>query len=153
MFAVFTSMFPAKNIFKCVCAACPNMKNSGKAPAGKAPAKMSGTPMDSQKKKKKMYTTDSHMFRSTIKRIARANSPDPVQLSSASLEVLCGIAMALVENIAETAGDFAEKIHKQTIGADDILAAVEVIYRGELKQQAIGEIKDALAKASIKQLG
>lgn len=126
------------------------MKKSAKTPVGKAPAKMAGTPADSQKKKKKGHLSSSLMFRSTIKRIARVISPEPVQLSSASLEVLCGIAMALVENIAETAGDFAEKVHKQTIGADDILAAVEVIYRGELKQQAIGEIKDALAKASIK---
>lgn len=111
----------------------------------------SGTPADSQKKKKKIQMLGSSlMFRSTVKRIARVIAPEPIQLSSASLEVLCGIAMALVESISETAGEFAEKVNKQTVGADDILAAVEIIYRGELKQQAIGEIKDALAKASIK---
>ena len=124
------------------------MKRPEKSPVGKAPAKMASTPADTQKKRKSH--TGALMFRSTIKRIARVISPDPVQLSTGSMEVLCGIAMALIENIAETAGDFAEKVNKQTVGADDILAAVEVIYRGELKQQAIGEIKDALAKASIR---
>lgn len=128
------------------------MKRSAKAPVGKAPSHMSGTPADSQKKKKKMMHMmgSSLMFRSTVKRIARVIAPEPIQLSSASLEVLCGIAMALVESISETAGEFAEKVNKQTVGADDIIAAVEIIYKGELKQQAIGEIKDALAKASIK---
>ena len=119
------------------------------AKAGKAPAKMTGTPADSQKKKRGVQCGPL-MFRSTIKRIARVISPDPIQLSTGSMEVLCGIAMALIENIAECAGDCAEKVHKQTVSADDILTAVEIIYRGELKQQAIGEIKDALAKASIK---
>lgn len=126
------------------------MKRSTKAPVGKAPAQMSGTPADSQKKKKKGNVSGSLMFRSTVKRIARVIAPEPIQLSSAALEVLCGIAMALMETIAETAGEFAEKVNKQTVGAEDILAAVDVTYRGELRQQASGEIKDALAKASIK---
>ena len=128
------------------------MAKGGKAPAGKAPAKMT-TQTDSQKKKtKKTGTSTSLMFRSTIKRIARAVQPEAAQLSSSSLEVLCGIAMALVENIAETSGDLAEKVNKQTVGADDVLAAIELIYRGELKQQALAEIRDALAKASIKSM-
>ncbi len=129
-----------------------NKSQSSQQPAGKAPAKAAAAPgqhTDSQRKKRHNHIGPL-MFRSTIKRITRAISPDPIQLSTGSMEVLCGIAMALAEDISDEACNCSEKIQKQTLGADDILAAVDILYNGELKSQAVGEMRDALAKSSIK---
>ncbi|KAK1349352.1 hypothetical protein CWI38_0404p0010 [Hamiltosporidium tvaerminnensis] len=126
-----------------------------KRPATKAPAK--SVSHDSQgaaepKKKKRGHKTDYHgvIFRSSVKRISKVLYAEPPQISSSALECFSCIALDIVESISDCAAGLAKKVNKQTVGADDIIAAFDICYRGELAQQTLVEVKELVAKSQMK---
>lgn len=130
--------------------------NSAKQATGKAPVKSSmSQSMDKKKAKKKSSTMGTGMmFRSAIKRIARDVSPDNnIMLTNNSIQVLCAIAFDFVDTVADLAGEMSRKVGKQTVGADDVIGAFEIILKGELRKLALREVHTSLAKNQVKPRG
>jgi histone H3/H4 len=129
--------------------AAPHTKTQG----GKAPAK-SIAPSGSQKlmKKKKKHSDISGMqYRSAVKKCLRESSPDgSIKLTDKTSTVLCGLANAFLEDLARQCADLAGKVHKETIGGDEIIYALELMLPGELAVHCIREVKNSIAKCHSK---
>ncbi|EQB61309.1 histone h2b [Vairimorpha apis BRL 01] len=128
------------------------MNKAPKQSSGKAPINASQADTQKLKKKKKNSNLSSGMqFRSAIKRIAKDLSTDhSIFLTSQAIAVLCAIAYDIVCTVGETASEFSKKVNKQTVGADEVIAAFEILLKGELKKIALKEIHTTLAKQVAK---
>lgn len=127
------------------------MSKAPKSNTGKAPVNtpLQGTDGSQGKKKKKKTSaiTTGLQFKSAMKRIAREINPEHhVFLTSQAISIFCAITYDIIETAGEVAGEFASKVNKQTIGADEIIAAFEIMLKGELKKLALREIHSALSK-------
>lgn len=124
------------------------MQKAPKQNTGKAPINTQSGDAEKLKKKKKMSNLCSGMqFKSAIKRIAKDINPDhSVFLTSQAIAILCAIAYDLVSSCGEVASEFSKKVSKQTVGADEIVAAFEILLKGELKKLALREVHTCLSK-------
>lgn len=127
---------------------------TGKSQGKSASSQLEATGEKKRAKKKTSTMGTGMMFRSAIKRIARGVSPDNnIMLTSNSIQVLCAIAYDFVETTAGLSGEMARKIGKQTVGSDDVIAAFEIILKGELRKLALREVHTTLAKTQVKPHG
>lgn len=125
--------------------------------SGKAPIK-SIAPTNSQqkklKKRKRSSAATGLQFRSAIKKCLKEISPDAsVKITEKTLCILCGIADALIEDIINCAAELAKKVDKETIGIEDIIAALELLLTGELRILCVREVKSSVAKSQTKTPG
>ncbi|KAM0686301.1 hypothetical protein COBT_002478 [Conglomerata obtusa] len=132
--------------------------NTEKKSGGKAPIK-SVVAVNSQSKsqKKRPFAKDGTFsiskIKHNIKRCIRTNdrfAGNVPQLSDNTLNVLATIAIDMAKKLSDTAGDCAKKVGKQTIGNEEILAAVGIELKGELMTHCLGYMKEALAKSTVK---
>jgi len=126
-------------------------KSSGKAPVKSIP------PTSSQGKRTKRRRSSSAatglQFRSAIKKCLKETSPDgSIKITEKTLCVLCGVASSLIEDAVLGAADLAKKVGKETIGAEDVVAAYELMLVGELRNLCVREIKTTIAKSQTKAL-
>ncbi|GHB30573.1 hypothetical protein GCM10010331_16210 [Streptomyces xanthochromogenes] len=84
----------------------------------------------------------AHEYGGAVRRIVKAHT---AQASGPALQVLSAIASSYVGGLADIAGELANKVDRKTVTADDILGAVGVQLRGELKTQTETRINDALS--------
>ncbi|EOB12532.1 Histone H2B [Nosema bombycis CQ1] len=125
-------------------------QSTGKAPINPATQGTEGS-QGKKKRKKNSSITTGLQFKSAIKRIAKEINPEHhVFLTSQAISIFCAIAYDIVETAGEVAGEFASKVNKQTIGADEIMAAFEITLKGELKKLALREIHSTLSKTQGK---
>ncbi|EEQ82477.1 hypothetical protein NCER_100811 [Vairimorpha ceranae BRL01] len=126
------------------------MNKAPKQNTGKAPISTTQVGDLDKKKKKKMSNLCSGMqFKSAIKKIAKDINPDQtVFLTSQAIAILCAIAYDIVSTCGEVASEFSKKVSKQTVGADEIVAAFEILLKGELKKLALREVHTCLSKPS-----
>ncbi|KAI5172649.1 histone H2B [Nematocida sp. LUAm3] len=126
-------------------------KPAEKRPAGKAPAK--GIPTTEKKKTKSHGPTHKNYynFRSSVKRMLKTTyQASPPQVSGPVVESLCNIVHDVIERTAIECGTLARKVGKSTINLEEVVAAVQVNLKGELRAHALKEIKEAVAKVSAK---
>ncbi|WUR02536.1 histone H2B [Vairimorpha necatrix] len=125
------------------------MNKAPKQNTGKAPINTKQGEGDKKKKKKMSNLCSGMQFKSAIKRIAKDINPDnSVFLTSQAIAILCAIAYDIISSCGEVASEFSKKVSKQTVGADEIVAAFEILLKGELKKLALREVHTCLSKPS-----
>ena len=119
-------------------------------PAGKAPSKSIASIKATKKSRKKAIDPSTGLvFKSAIKKCLKESVPDgTITITRNSLAVLCGISQSILEDIATLSAELAQKVHKKTIGGEEITSAVELMLTGELKKLCVREIKNTLSKVS-----
>ncbi|KAM0677724.1 hypothetical protein BDAP_001717 [Binucleata daphniae] len=133
--------------------------NQEKKTGGKAPAKNIVSDTSSQKKKQKKrpfvkkgvfsISKIKHNIKKCIKQHERFEGNVP-SVGDNTLNCLATIAVDVAKRVCDTAGELAKKVGKQTIGSGEIMAAVGLEMRGELKSHCVSYMKDALAKSNVK---
>lgn len=86
-------------------------------------------------------STGVHQYRTTVERLLRTKE---CRASSEGLSVLDGLAIQLVEGIAEEAAMLANRAGKQTLGVRDIECSIELLLKGELKMLAFAEVREEM---------
>ncbi|KAM0673832.1 hypothetical protein GVAV_002670 [Gurleya vavrai] len=131
------------------------MNTEKKTAGGKAPAKATPSQASQGKSKKKPFSKDGTFsiskIKHNIKRCVRTNdrfAGNVPQLSDPTLNVLATIAIDIAKKFSDTAGDCAKKVGKQTIGSEEVLAAVGIELKGELMTHCLGYMKEALQKSA-----
>ncbi|MFF4605146.1 hypothetical protein ACFY12_20725 [Streptomyces sp. NPDC001339] len=110
-----------------------------------APAAPQETGTQAGNPRKHSALLGAHQYEAFVKRLLKARQG---QAATSSVRVLNDIASDLVARIAETAAGLALKAGKQTIGADDVQIAVDILLKGELRRAALCEVAEALHAAA-----
>lgn len=132
------------------------MSQPEKKVASKTPTKGATVSQEGKKKRKPFVKNDMYSIskiKQNIKRVIRSNERFTGNVPSLSDQTLVSLATMVIElarRFSETANDCAKKVGKQTIGSDDIFAAVGLELKGELMAHCLGYMKAELAKSSIK---
>merc|ERR1712137_1089334 len=121
-------------------------RNTGKAPIKSVP--LTGSQSKKMKKRRRSSACTGLQYRSAIKKCLKEISPDSTfKITEKTLCILCGIANSLIEDTVICSAELAKKVDKETIGAEDIIAAFELMLTGELRNLCVREIKATLAKS------
>jgi len=125
-------------------------KPAEKRPAGKAPAKaVSGI---EKRKAKSHHHKGQYNLRSAIKRIIKNTyqATSPPQISGPVIDSLANISHEIIEKLAQDCSILARKVGKQTINLEEVVAAIQLNFMGELRIHTQKEIKEAIAKVPTK---
>jgi len=124
-------------------------KNTGKAPIKSVP--LTNSQSKKMRKRRRSSASTGLQYRSAIKKCLKEISPDgSFRITEKTLYILCGIANSLIEDTVLCSAELAKKIEKETIGAEDIIAAFELMLTGELRNLCVREIKTTIAKSHTK---
>lgn len=108
-------------------------------------ADQADAPQPTATKPKRNANVTSHQFARHVKFLARERE---CRLTASSRDLLQTIAAEITADLAATAGEIARKVHKNTVGGEDVLGAVDIELKGELRNHTIMHVRTALTKAA-----